>query len=260
MQSYSSTLRLCAGLLLLLSGACREAVAPEYPPFGDAGSSDMELDLPALRQLSSNTPTFTQASRTDSSETTPNTFATLQDVPPMLTNIGDGALITRLEVDVGFMSDSETAYAQVIGESRGSSYRNHILLSVKYGNTKVGENEGYAEESCLCLHLFEPWGETASTTVSISGACGHIAEATGSHSARADFLLPDLKILQALRDVRTANASKRQAACPPTSGDGLGGSPTGDEDWYLCYWEDTYDAYGNFVQRRDLGCQPIGSM
>jgi hypothetical protein len=259
MKSYI----LLPGLLLLAATACTESAAPEFTEPVANVTADLELALPALRQLVGPSTTEHAYDITNAEPLSANGVAysviNPDEIPQEYLDAAAGPLIRRLEVDVGFMDDVNVAYAQSIMESTGSYYKNHVGLNVYYGNTRVGSSDAEVEESCLCAHLFSPWGQIVSTTVSLSGNCGHRADAYGKGTASLDFMTPVLKPIRLGFEVQAASNSKSQQACPTSSTPGSSGGAGGDDEWYICYWEDYYDANGDFIRRQDLGCAPINA-
>lgn len=263
--------RMTAAALFLAVTACSDSVSAPALEIGADLSPNLELSLPKLRPLASVPVDSSRnlARSTDVSRFRPSAFYSDDDfdsdseIPIEYKNAAFRSLITRLDVDVGFIPEERVAFAQVIGESMGSFYKNHVVLKIRYGNSQVGQNEATESESCLCAHLLVPWGRTANTTVPITGVCGHNASATGTHDARLEFLTKALKLLRLTDDVGTTTGSAFQPACAPEQDNGGGGGGGGteeDDQWYLCYWEDYYDITGEFIRRKELGCVPIGEL
>ncbi len=255
------------GLLLLAVTACSDSDAPRATEPNLTLTPDLELALPSLRQLSIETEDSTSrlvaaAIGSATTEATNRSYVPGDgihtaggefNIPADYRAASRGALITRMDIDVGFIPDAKVAYAQLIGESKGSSYRNHVVLKVRYGNTQVAQNEAVTEESCLCLHLFSPWGQTANVTVPVEGDCGHNAQGTGTHNARLDFLTSSWDLLNLNKDTGSTTGTAFQQDCPPNNNRTGNGGSSGDEDYLICFWEDYYSD-GEFVRRKELGC------
>ena len=255
MKSYM----MLAALLAAATTACSDATLPDAPPATEALSPDLAMSLPELRQLVELTPAVYRSPEADGPQRTPEGLAYVveheDEVPQEYLDAMSGNLITRADLDIGFMSDANVAFAQYIAESRGSSYTNHLELKVKYGSTQIGMNADVESEACLCAHLFTPWGRTSSVTVPVEGNCGHLAEAKGTIDAELGFMTPSIKWLRLAFDKTTSSDHDRQPECANNPSDSPGGPGDGnEEDWYLCYWEDYYDGNGEFLRRQDLGC------
>lgn len=260
MKSYT----LVSGLLLLAVTACSDSVPAGSVPVGEQLSPDLSVSLPQLRQLVELTPAIHQTDGHDGPRYTPEgqayAFGNSGEIPQEYLDAMSRGLITRTDLDVGFMDDVNMAYAQFIALSRGSSYRNHLVLKVKMGGTQIGTNEDVEAESCLCAHLLYPWGKTTSVTVPVEGNCGHLAEATGTLSTTLGLMLASMNFVQLSADTRTDLAHNRQQECGGGGSNqpGGGGNPD-DELWYICYWEDVFDYNGDFIRRQDLGCQELNA-
>lgn len=259
-----------AAALLIAVTACSDTVSSPVTESAPDLSPDLELVMPNFRPLATQPIDSSFHLASNSIKSGAPTFGIQGDgyegngsygdpeIPDDYLRAATGALISRLEIDVGFMNDANVAFAQVIGESTGSFYKNHVLLKVRYGNTQVGENSATESESCLCLHLFTPWGRTVDTTVPVTGTCGHNSSATGTHEARLDFLNTGWELLNLASDKRSTSGVASQPECPKSGGSG---SSNGfeDDEWYLCFWEDYYDSTGEFIRRQDLGCMPLNA-
>lgn len=238
-------------LLLVAAAACAD---------GSAGPVDFPVDrpfdfaMPTVRQLHNVTAEDVPPSDTLGAA---NSY-TLDELPEDFRDaVMRGWLIKgQVQADAGFLSDHSMAFGQGIAQSTGSSYRTEVNLTVSYLGTTVGTNSGVEEQSCLnCQHFHAPWGRIANTTLPVQGFCGHGARATAKHTARLDFTFFSKGTWNLLAESGTADAQGSQPPCS-FQGGGYGGG-NGDDDWYLCFWEDIYDWNGEYLGRRDLGCMPI---
>jgi hypothetical protein len=212
-----------------------------------------DVSLPRFRQLS-----LTPTAESSAPATTPvNAYSYSTDELPAdyAELLARGTLIAQASsADAGFHSDHSVAFGQALGTSRGSYYKNQVQMRLRYRGQQVGEQTGEMTESCLCAHLWAPWGEIANVTMGIGGECGHGVDVSSRHDARLEFGLPGKASWTLLAESGTSTANASQ---PPCAVGGVSGGTAGDEQWYICYWEDYFDHRGDFVRRADLGCRPI---
>jgi hypothetical protein len=241
------TRNLWPALLLVAAAACSEGGSPVDTPWERA----FDIAVPSFRQLSTVTPEATAPESPDSVAASYSYDPA--DLPSEFAQVlATGRLITEPSAaDAGFAGDHMVAYGQALGRSRGSYYRNNVKLKLFYRGAAVSENEGETMASCLCAHLWSPWGAIANTTIGVGSECGHMAQANSRHDARLDFTTP-VKVFTLLAESATDSDQAYQPACGVASHDG-GGS---DGDWYICYWEDIYSETGVFLRRNELGCSP----
>jgi alkylhydroperoxidase/carboxymuconolactone decarboxylase family protein YurZ len=236
-------------LLLAAAAACADqesaATAAIEPQF--------EFAVPILRQLSNETTVAPPAPETlaASYQFDPDELS-----PEQRELLNAGVLIaTGPEAGVGFYMDRQQAYGEALGTSRGSFYENKITLSIWRSGQQIASSTIAEFEDCHgCSHFHDPWGETAVTAIPIGGSCGNVAKATATHTARFDLALP--KLFKAPLFSESKNAE--DTAIQPDCGFGRDGYSF-EEDWFICFWEDVYDWRGDYVGRRELGCQPLNA-
>lgn len=247
------TRTLWPALLLVAAAACSaDGIGPVDTPWARA----FDIAVPSLRQLSSARPTDTPPSPPDSIAASVSYDD--GDLPPGYAELlASGSLMAhRPEADAGFHGDHEAAFGQALGTSRGSFYRNAVDLKLSYRGSQIGQTSGEESQSCLCAHIWSPWGRTASATIGIGSECGHHVHASARHEARLEISVMG-KTWTLLADAGTATAQASQPPCGVAGSGSGGGSGLDEEQWYICYWEDYYDANGDFVRRVELGCQQL---
>lgn len=240
------TRHLWPALLLVAAAACAEGGSPVDTPW----ERPFNIAVPAFRQLTA-TPAVEEPQPVR--EMAASYSYNPADLPPGYAEvIAAGRLITEpSSADAGFYSDHSVAYAQALGRSRGSFYKNAVRLRLFYGGSQVSENTGETMESCLCAHIWSPWGEIANTTIGVGTECGHMVQADSRHEARLEFNT-GVKVITFLTEQGTDSDQSRQPPCGFDAGPGGGG----DGEWYICYWEDWYTEDGTFIRRVELGCMP----
>lgn len=243
------TRTLWPALMLVAAAACTDGGSPVDTPW----ERTFDIAVPTFRQLASVTPGATEPVPIDS-------FAASYaynpaDLPDGYAQVlAAGSLITEPSTaDAGFASDHMVAYGQALGRSRGSYYKNSIKLRLFYQGAAVSEQEGEEMASCLCAHIWSPWGEIANTTIGVGKECGHTAMANSRHEARLDFSTP-LKVFTLLAQTGTDSDQAQQPPCSMTPKHGGGGG--GETEWYICFWEDIYSEDGVYLRRVELGCSP----
>jgi hypothetical protein len=241
------TRTLWSALLLVAAAACSEGGSPVDTPWERA----FDIAVPTFRQLSTTTPEPVRSQPTSAvAASYSHDPADLPDDYAQL--LASGTLITHAsEADAGFATDHMVAYGQALGRSRGSYYKNSVKLRLFYQGSAVAENSGEMMDSCLCLHLWSPWGEIANTTIGVGTECGHMAQVDARHDARLDFTTP-VKVYTLLAQSGTDSEQAFQPPCGVASQNGGGG----DGEWYICYWEDWYNEDGIFLRRVELFCAP----
>lgn len=238
---------------LLLTSACQtDSAAPQWIDL----PANLNLGLPQLRQL-------TEARPRDMSEepqpATPGMLASMQiegeELPDEYEQVmGAARLISDpAQADAAFLPSHGVVYGQALGTSKGSFYENFVRLQLRRGGTFISEISEDESESCNCAHLFNPWGRTANVTIAVAGDCGLSASAYAKHKARLEWTTASGRVFTLLTDSDAGSHHASQPSCPPVQPGG-GADPDG---YYICYWEDFYDAYGNFSHRIDLGCMPL---
>jgi len=241
------TRNLWPALLLVAAAACTEGGSPVDTPWERA----FDIAVPTFRQLSSVTPNATEPQPIDSVAASYSYDPA--DLPDGYAQvIAAGSLISEPSAaDAGFAGDHMVAYGQALGRSRGSYYRNSVKLRLFYQGTAVSENEGEETASCVCAHFWSPWGDIANTTVGIGTECGHMVMANSRHEARLDLTTP-LKVYTLLSQAGTDSDQAHQPPCGVATERGGGG----ENEWYICFWEDIYSEDGIFLRRVELGCSP----
>jgi len=251
-----------AALLLFVSACHSESAGPQWIDL----PADLNLGLPQFRQLSE---APSRASTDAPRLATPAMLASIGDgvdgqLPPdYLEVIERGRLISDpSQAEARFMPSDNLAYGQALGTSIGSFYRNTVNLRLFRDGGQVSERSDEEWQSCNCLHLRNPWGRTANTTIAVAGSCGLTASAYAKHDARLDFTSFTGTVFNLMADSDNATDHHSQPACP-AEGSGGGGPDNveGDgEGWYICYWVDTYSEYGEFLFRDELGCDFLGTL
>ena len=119
-----------------------------------------------------------------------------------------------VSADVGWMSPNQ-AYGQAIVRYWASNATANIDLKVRNAQgVQVGENTARSQDWWLI-----PWRSTlyASTAVTVSGTCGHIAQATASGTVWDSAISSAQGLLSWGNQSRTVNKSAEQPACVPTT-------------------------------------------
>jgi len=238
------TRTLWPALLLVAAAACSEGGSPVDTPW----ERSFNIAVPALRQLTSSTSAV--APQPTDSVAAASSY-NMEDLPPGYAEVlSAGLLITEASTaDAGFHGDYSAAFGQALGRSRGSYYRNTATLKLRYQGTEVAQNVGEKFESCLCSHFWSPWGDIASVTIPVEGACGHLATVNSRHDAKLQLWFPGgMLTLLSQEDTDSAFASQ------PSCGGGSSGGGGDDGEWYICSWEDWYTDDGTFMHRVELGC------
>ena len=117
-------------------------------------------------------------------------------------------------VDVGWMSPNQ-AYGQAIVRYWASNATATIDLKVRNDRgVQVGENSAAEQDWWLI-----PWRGTlyASTTVMVSGTCGHVAQATANGKVWDSAISSAQGLLSWGNQSRSASNSASQPACVPTT-------------------------------------------
>lgn len=239
--------------LLAFASACHtETSGPGWVDL----PADLNLNLPAFRQLVTNAPQPPQSVPASQDDISANTIGADGAVPLEYQLVmSKGLTAMSSTADVGFHEDAPVAFGQGLGTSRGSYYKNTVDLRLTRDGRQIAQANGVESETCNCSHLTNPWGNTANATLAVDGDCGHGASAFSEHAARLDWTRANGSITNLLSETSSGSAHATQPRCP-VGGSEYGGNSEGD-DWYICYWEDYYDAHGRFIRRVELGCVPF---
>ena len=119
-----------------------------------------------------------------------------------------------VSADVGWMSPNQ-AYGQAIVRYFGSNATATVELTVRNAQgVQVGQNTATEQEWWLL-----PWKGTlyASTTVTVGGTCGHIAQAKASGSVWDSAISSAQGLLSWGNKARSASKSAEQPLCVPTT-------------------------------------------
>lgn len=240
-------------LVLVAAAACAEGSGPVDLPYDTA----FDFAVPAFRQLSNERSDATIAPAPGTEVAAAAWSFDPSELPEELRDISPGMWLIRdpATAEAGFQMDHSVAFGQLSGTSVGSYYRNDVTLSVNYNGQLIGTSNDYKTQDCAnCVHFHAPWGETANATIPIQGSCGFSARAHGFHEARLEITVPLKGTTRIAGQTQTASDDANQPACP-IGRDGY----SFEEDWFICFWEDVYDWRGDYVGRRELGCQPLNA-
>ena len=238
-------------LLLVATAACSEGDGPVDVPFDRPFDEAFTMALPNFRPL-------VVAANTDKTPPVETAAASAvldpADIPPeFLQLMQSGSLIAvPSSADAGFQTDHDVAFGMAYGKSRGNYYRNSVTTMLRYNGAHVATVPGEESEWSFFHLPFGPWGEPAVARVGFTGSCGHEVHVTSRHEAQLR-LVASMKMFTLIEQVSTNTDFAAQPPC--SGGNSAGGGGVGDEQWYICYWVDHYDANGDFLYRQDLGCQ-----
>jgi hypothetical protein len=240
-------------LVLVAAAACADGAGPVDMPVEAA----FDFAVPAFRQLRPEAVDAASAPTSEPQSVAASWASASDEIPKEFRDIAALGWLIRepATAEAGFPSDHFVAFGQVSGRSIGSYYRNEVNLTVRYGTQAIGSSTGVETAECMnCHHWHSPWGETANTTIALGGTCGHAATASGFHEAFLDFTVPLKGKLRLAGQRQTAQDHASQPPCP-IGRDGY----SAEEDWLLCFWEDVYDWRGEYMGRRELGCQALNA-
>jgi hypothetical protein len=185
-----------------------QAISPTLVSLLVAGCSEIET-------VPTRAPYDAAAPRIEAPESAPARALSMGEVPPddiPEEFIGHATWID-VSADVGWMSPNQ-AYGQAIVRYWASNATANIDLKVRNAQgVQVGENTARSQDWWLI-----PWRSTlyASTAVTVSGTCGHIAQATASGTVWDSAISSAQGLLSWGNQSRTVNKSAEQPACEPT--------------------------------------------
>jgi hypothetical protein len=243
------TIPLCAVLALTLT-ACADDGGPFDAPAPRSFEEVFSLALPEFRPL---TAPVRAVAEPAAATTAANYSYDSSEIPPAFQALmAEGWLITQpSKADAGFHPEEGVAFGTAYGRSKGNYYQNLVTVTLRRNGSNVATITGETSE-WSGLHLpVGSWGEPATAHIGAREDCGNEVFASSRHEAELR-LLPAFKLFALMAEVGTDSDGDAQPACR-NGGNGAGA----DESWYICYWEDVYDGYGEFIRRDDLGCIPL---
>jgi hypothetical protein len=186
--------------------------------------SRIACGLLALACADGTDPTAPGAASTDAPQlaTEGETGPTEADFASMPAEFRTAASIYAYSTDVGFNPAAQRAYAVGHMTYLATNATQSVNLSLRFDDRVIASNEAVGENSDWL-----PAARVLYTTayVGVSGACGHLAEATTTHRAWHQFLVGGWKFLSWSNNARSSYDSEEQSACeppppppPPTSG------------------------------------------
>ncbi|MGH7720029.1 MAG: hypothetical protein ACREON_14455 [Gemmatimonadaceae bacterium] len=233
----------------LLQVACADAVAP--------GATDRDLDIIVPKADPKLPAARIHVTSQALGANDPRAFARkgpmTDEIPPELEH--QQAWIERYYTVAGFTGDAQQAYGTAVMSYFANNAEQTVDLRLRYNGSEVASTTGITGDS----YLF-PWRRSMYTQASlgISEACGHMVDATSKHRVWDEFITSNQGALSWGSETRSSYAGDSQSPCLRTGGGGEGGG-WGDQTWYICYYYDWFDYFGNFLYREWVYCVPLNA-
>lgn len=237
---------LLIGILAIGVAACSDDAPSAMSPVD--GGNDRSFSFPVPVIVEPNTRDQGTSSEIDWSKLSHTPTAALDSAQAYGSD-----LITELVVEAGFTDFEDIAYAGTHARSTGHYLRTVANLTLRKDGSVIGTVSQPATDARLINLPIFLLHASAMATLPVTGQCGHTVSNAGVAHAEVRFWDGD-RVTATEEDEDSENDHASQPACPPR---GSGGGGSGDEQWYICTYNDWYDVWGNFLYREETGCMPI---